>query len=88
VLLYTNLENYKALKVARFLSCLEESGLVKAFVCFKDTDGNVKSMVYENGEFHQLDVSKRTVRKLSPAIVYRTLIRLKKGLTLSELTDS
>lgn len=79
MLLYTKVENYKALKVARFLARLGEDGILKAFICFKDEKGQVKSMTYEYGECHQFFLKERTVEKMTAPAVYRTLIRMKKG---------
>ncbi|WP_156153364.1 hypothetical protein [Domibacillus robiginosus] len=53
---------------------------MKAFVCFKDTAGNVKSVMYEHGECYQFDSAARTVERLPLSKFYRTLIRIQKGI--------
>lgn len=76
----TKIEFIKPLKMVQFLSGFKENSTVKAFICFKDTAGNIKSVMYEQGEYHQLDRAARTVERLPLLKAYRTLIQIQNGI--------
>ncbi|MET1031028.1 hypothetical protein [Domibacillus tundrae] len=80
MLLHENLENDQSLRVSKFMILLQERSVLKAFVCFTDDKGQLKSMTYEHGEYHQYSIKEGKVETISEPVFFRTLIRIQKGL--------
>lgn len=76
----TKIEFFKPLNMVQFLSGFKRNSTVKAFVCFKDTAGSVKSIMYKYRERHQLDTDAQPVERLTLLKAYRTLIQIRKGI--------
>lgn len=79
MLIYVNKSKYHSLNVTRFFKRLQESRIVKAFICFKDEKKQIKSMMYEHGEFHLLDIMTCKIKKMVPDAAYETLIKINTG---------
>lgn len=83
MLLNKSLENDQSLKMAKFMVRLKRKGLLKAFICFTDDKGKLKSMTYEYGEYYQLDLETRKVETITAADFFRNLLIIQKGLYTS-----
>lgn len=79
MLMYVNKGKYHSLHVIRFFNRLQESNISKAFICFKGENKQIKSMMYEHGEFHLLDIMTCKIVKMTPDAAYDALVKMNTG---------
>ncbi|WP_050183724.1 hypothetical protein [Domibacillus robiginosus] len=79
MLLYKNRKNDQSVKAAKFIIRLKQKGLVKAFVCFTDEKGQLKSMTYENGEYYLFNLTDRKIKPITSSAFFQTLDLIKKN---------
>lgn len=78
-MLQTSIENNCAFKTVSCLSLRNEQATEGMFICFMDEKNGVKSIHEENGAFHILCAMQRTVKKMSEADLYLTILYIQTG---------
>lgn len=79
MLLHKHSRNDQSVKASKFIIRLKQKGLIKAFVCFTDEKGQLKSMTYENGEYYLFNLTDGNIKPITSFMFFQTLDLIKKG---------